>query len=268
MAIAFMTFWGYKIKPQVAIVTIAIVMVVCLEWLKKRKFGFHLDIIKKMAAIVGITAMSVFSYKAMITLSPFELNKDLEFGIPHFFMMGLNEWDNGGWYGEDVDFSASCINREVRNSENIRVANERIKEYGATGMFKHLLKKTMTLYNDSTFAFGNEGNFYVAIASWDNVFVNQLRRVFFNTGDLYIYSSSLRQLVWVFVLFAMLISIGNKTDSSTKRVTLFAIAGITLFELLFEVRARYLFIYVPLYIVMAIEGIQCTNNYVKEKLNR
>ena len=183
-------------------------------------------------------------------------------------MMGLNEWDNGGWYGEDVDFSASCINREVRNSENIRVANERIKEYGATGMFKHLLKKTMTLYNDSTFAFGNEGNFYVAIASWDNVFVNQLRRVFFNTGDLYIYSSSLRQLVWVFVLFAMLISIGNKTDSSTKRVTLFAIAGITLFELLFEVWARYLFIYVPLYIVMAIEGIQCTNNYVKEKLNR
>ena len=79
---------------------------------------------------------------------------------------------------------------------------------------------------------------------------------------------SKRQLVWVFVLFAMLISIGNKTDSSTKRVTLFAIAGITLFELLFEVRARYLFIYVPLYIVMAIEGIQCTNNYVKEKLNR
>lgn len=268
MAIAFLTFWGYKIKPQVAIVTIAIVMVVCLEWLKKRKFGFHLDIIKKMAAVIGITAMSVFSYKTMITLSPFELNKDLEFGIPHFFMMGLNDWDNGGWYGEDVDFSATCINREVRNSENIRVAKERIQEYGVDGMAKHLLKKTMTLYNDSTFAFGNEGNFYVAIASWDNVIVNQLRRIFYNTGDLYIYSSSVRQLVWIFILFAMLMSIGNKTGCPTKRVVLFAIAGITLFELLFEVRARYLFIYVPLYIVMATEGIQCTYNYVKEKLNR
>ena len=204
----------------------------------------------------------------MITLSPFELNKDLEFGIPHFFMMGLNDWDNGGWYGEDVDFSATCINREVRNSENIRVAKERIQEYGVDGMAKHLLKKTMTLYNDSTFAFGNEGNFYVAIAGWDNVIVNQLRRIFYNTGDLYIYSSSVRQLVWIFILFAMLMSIGNKTGCPTKRVVLFAIAGITLFELLFEVRARYLFIYVPLYIVMATEGIQCTYNYVKEKLNR
>lgn len=268
MAIAFLTFWGYKIKPQVAIVTIAIVMVVCLEWIKSRKFGFNLDVIKKMAAVIGITAMSVFSYKTMITLSPFELNKDLEFGVPHFFMMGLNEEHNGVWCSEDVDFSAACINREVRNSENIRVANERIKEYGASGMVNHLLKKTMTLYNDSTFAFGNEGNFYVAIASWDNVIVNQLRSVFYDTGDLYIYSSSIRQLVWIFILFAMLLSIGNKNDSLTKRVTLFAIAGITLFELLFEVRARYLFIFVPIYIVMAAEGMQCIYNYVKEKINR
>ena len=123
-------------------------------------------------------------------------------------------------------------------------------------MSKHLLKKTMTLYNDGTFAFGNEGSFYITIASWDNDFVNQLRRIFYDTGDLYIYSSSIRQLVWIFILFTMLLSIGNRKANSVKRVTLFSIAGITLFELLFEVRARYLFIYVPFYIVMAIEGIQ------------
>ena len=98
--------------------------------------------------------------------------------------------------------------------------------------------------------------------------MNQLRSIFYDTGDLYIYFSSIRQLVWIFILFAMLLSIGNKNDSLTKRVTLFAIAGITLFELLFEVRARYLFIFVPIYIVMAAEGMQCIYNYVKEKINR
>ena len=34
------------------------------------------------------------------------------------------------------------------------------------------------------------------------------------------------------------------------------IIGLTLFELIFEARARYLFAYVPLYIILAVCGIK------------
>lgn len=35
-----------------------------------------------------------------------------------------------------------------------------------------------------------------------------------------------------------------------------AIIGLTIFELIFEARARYLYTYVPLYIILAAAGVQ------------
>ncbi len=43
---------------------------------------------------------------------------------------------------------------------------------------------------------------------------------------------------------------------------LLSVIGLTLFELLFEARARYLFTYVPIYIILALYGFQ----FVRTKL--
>ena len=43
------------------------------------------------------------------------------------------------------------------------------------------------------------------------------------------------------------------------------IIGLSLFELLFEARARYLYIYVPLYIILAIYGISFINQKISTK---
>ncbi len=45
---------------------------------------------------------------------------------------------------------------------------------------------------------------------------------------------------------------------------LLSVVGLTLFELLFEARARYLFTYVPIYILLALYGLQ----FIKTKLER
>lgn len=39
-------------------------------------------------------------------------------------------------------------------------------------------------------------------------------------------------------------------------IVMLAIIGLTIFELIFEARARYLYTYVPLYIILAAAGVQ------------
>jgi hypothetical protein len=44
-----------------------------------------------------------------------------------------------------------------------------------------------------------------------------------------------------------------------------SIIGLTIFELLFEARARYLYIYVPVYILVALYGIRDMDHRIRGK---
>lgn len=273
IGITFFTYWGYKIKPQTAIIFIAIVMVEIIKFTKKIKNKEKINLIslsKKMIAIICVCICSVVLNNFLVKVSPFELNKEAEFGMSHYFMMGLNAENNGIWYESDVKFSESFSTRKERTAQNIRVAKERIEDYGVDGLVKHIEKKTLTLFNDGSFAFGVEGDFYVAKAHLNNESIKTLQSIFLSDGELYIYSLTIRQFVWLFVLCVMLFSVFSRQTDCVTRVTLFSLAGITLFELLFEARARYLFIYVPFFIILAAKGLETLNfmfdNYRKNKL--
>ena len=66
----------------------------------------------------------------------------------------------------------------------------------------------------------------------------------------------LTTLLWlVFVPFFKRDDLPNKDDYTIEVMTL-SIIGLSLFELLFEARARYLFCYAPLYVMLAGWGIR------------
>ena len=44
-----------------------------------------------------------------------------------------------------------------------------------------------------------------------------------------------------------------------------SIAGLTLFEVLFEARARYLYTYAPVFCILAANGIEKLNSEIKKK---
>lgn len=274
MGITFFTYWGYKIKPQTAIIFIAIVMVEIIKFTKKIKNKEKINLIsssKKIIASIGVIICSVGFNKFLVKVSPFELNKEAEFGMNHYFMMGLNNENNGIWCRSDAEFSESFSTREERNSQNLRIAKERIEAYGVRGLAEHIEKKTLTLFNDGSFAFGMEGDFYVSKAHSNSKAIKELQSIFLSDGEFYIYSSTIRQFVWISVLCIMLFSAISRQMDSITRATLFSLAGITLFELLFEARARYLFIYVPFFIILAAKGLKTLsfmfNNYRKNKYN-
>ena len=64
----------------------------------------------------------------------------------------------------------------------------------------------------------------------------------------------------------MVIALFKKnSENKVYRVMSLALVGITIFELLFEARARYLYIYVPIYILVFGYFLQSAKNILKKR---
>ena len=67
------------------------------------------------------------------------------------------------------------------------------------------------------------------------------------------------QTIWLTIIILIVItSIFAKIDNK-KSVIFLSIIGLTLFTLLFEARARYLYLYSTYYIILAVIGVEIIN---------
>ena len=190
--------------------------------------------------------------KSIINKGSYEINKEKKFGINHFLMMGWNEEGGGIWYLDDLLFSKSFNSYDERNKANIQEFKSRIKNMKFKGIIKHVIRKTLTNYNDGTFAYGKEGNFYLEDYNTGNI---QLRKILSNiykeNGKQYWIFKQIMQILWITVLFFNIFSFSKNKKIQVLQLS---ILGLTLFELLFEARARYLLAYAPIYIIIACVG--------------
>ena len=117
----------------------------------------------------------------------------------------------------------------------------------------------MTNYNDGTFAWSVEGGFYLTVLEAPNdSSAKILRDIYYYDGLYYKNYATCQQSIWITILFFILLAVKRiaSTDKKDIYVIVLAIIGITLFLLLFEARARYLFLYSPYYILLAVVGIK------------
>lgn len=262
--IGFITYFGYKIKPQVIIVALAIGIVQLMRLVFNKEFVKEKSSRIKSAVSVASFASAVivcalFTNAVMYSL-PVETNDDAAFGIPHFFMMGLNTETDGMYNQDDVNFSESFESAEERSENNWRVAKERLQNMGIGGMLKHLVTKCLVNYGDGTFAWGNEGNFYFSVPEEPNTFSAPLLRSLYYkyTGDNYQVFATLEQFLWISVLVGccgVFLKIRKKGRiDNVLLIAVISLIGITLFQTIFEARARYLFNYSPFFIFVSALG--------------
>ncbi len=259
---------GYRIKPQVLIAFIAVLIAEALRWLKN---GLTKESLQRLAAggcavIVGIAGSFMFCKLAIRSMN-FPVDREGAFGAAHFFMMGLNTETMGAYNGDDNLYSNTFSSVKERNRGNMKLALERIREMGPIGLMKHGARKTLTNYYDGTFAWGGEGYFFSGMNEPKaNPFCEFLRGVYYGgeePGKYYPLWTNFAQMVWLSVLFLAIIAMFHPKNPE-KDMMLLSVVGLTLFELLFEARARYLFTYVPIYILLALYGLQ----FIKTKLER
>ncbi len=248
---AFLAILGFYIKPQVSIVFIAYVLLDGFEALTQKRFK---DILGSILIFVLIGLLITTPLNAV---KDKYLDRDKEIGMAHYFLIGMNYETQGMYSADDLAFSCSFKTREERNRADLEKALERIESYGMPKFLKHLRNKTVLTYNDGTFSFGDEGQFYNDFFPTVHLPLTDLfREIFLDFGKYYRYPSIIRQAAWICtLLLGFLSSLFKKKDGTIDLVRL-SLVGLFLFELLFESRGRYLLTYVPLFVLLACTGFK------------
>ena len=259
---------GYKIKPQIFIVFIAVCLVEVIGLFKRK---MH---IKNICALIFGMTISTLSVNIMINSMPISVDKTQKFGIQHFFMMGMNPDAMGVYSEEDVKFSESFSNVYERNREDSLEAINRIKKMREMGILKQTVRKTLTNYYDGTFGWAGEGEFFAEILNKKDIpGENFFRKIYYTRnyskiGIYYILWSNFEQMLWMTIISLDFWAIFYQKKTYPFYVIMLGIIGLTIFELLFEARARYLYTFIPLYIILAILGIDFLSQEKITKIKR
>lgn len=251
---------GYKIKPQVVIVLIAICMVEIIRRLRNPAQLMQVNI-KILASTWCSIVVVLLVCNGIETSAGFQLNEEDQFGLSHFAMMGLNHNRNGVYWGEDVKYSASFNTKKERTNANLKEIKTRIGEFGITGLLEHLAKKTLVNFSDGTFAWECEGGFYNEIyEDKDPVISPWLRSWFYSSGSNYHYLATCRQFTWLLVLGLQVFGFcrirSREVNQEELLVLLLSILGLIAFLSIFEARARYVYLYIPFYIITTVIGMK------------
>ena len=262
--LGFVSIAGSLIKPQILIAFIAVVLTeICCLFGKAFKHRLHDFIIRVLCYAIGIMAFFVLYNNIVIPTLHFQRDTDSTIGWQHYFMMGLNVSRDGVYSDEDYVFTKSFSTNEERNEANLQEAKKRIKELGIGGLFQHLSRKQLVNYGDGTFAWNVEGNSFAGDPEWAYNGISDFVRSFIKPDGInYNWFISFKQLIWIMVLFLLLFvfvyprRILSSYGDNCIIVLAMSIIGLTIFELLFEARARYLFCYAPLFVILSGWGLR------------
>ncbi|MBP5633921.1 glycosyltransferase family 39 protein [Candidatus Saccharibacteria bacterium] len=247
-----LSYFGYKMKPTAIIMLIAILAGEFVFGIAKKEKGRLKEMAKGGAALLASVVVSSFAFSMAFKLTKVEVDNNYNMGVLHMLMMGLNKESNGVWSESDVyiseHFQDDAAGRKAAQKEEIA---KRLSEFGFGGLLEHGKRKALTIFNDGTFAWGNEGNFYAITYPLRNEKMGAfLRDVTYHTGEKYKVKATVQQAVWLFVLLFSALGILLKKDKNLT-ILIISLVGIILFNFLFEARARYLFVFAPVFIIVA-----------------
>ena len=270
---------GFHIKPQAVILLIAAALIHLFtagKQLFTRAF-WHRAWAVLLACVIGLGAAEGV-YRTVRSTSPFQLDEEAAFGATHFLMMGLNDKEMGVWNMADVEYSAKRATAEKRRAAELKRIGKRLEKLGPAGLLTQAVRKTLTNYSDGTFAWEQEGMFY----NYDTYYFRggsdwgfeHIPAFYISEDypDMVSYSFSwlfrlIMQCAWLAVLLLSVFSFARGVNRPAAVLQL-AILGLTLFELIFEARARYLFSYVPVYILLAGIGLGNLTDFWKTKTRK
>jgi Dolichyl-phosphate-mannose-protein mannosyltransferase len=264
---------GYLVKPTAIIALMAVAAVAAIGFLlTNRKKGQHAPWLLAtmcIAACLGSFAIVDVLYKKsadQLYVVPFSVTKTGETSKPlvHFMAMGLRTtpYDNnvsyGGYSPEDAEAVSKLLTKSAKENVSKALLKQRLIEYGPVGYLRFLSHKLNWILSDATFyAYGEGSNTGVVFTNQDRPSL-LVRSFMYIEGKWYVLFGNVLQVFWLAVLLLiavqLIIVIMSRGARSSAYVTLphVMIAGILLFLLLFEGRSRYIFLYVPIFIISAL----------------
>ena len=264
---------GYYIRPQTVFVPLAMVIVGGLEGLKGYKGlkglkgykglkGFKGMLRPSGFVLAGIASGFIIVNVAMIGC-PLHLHTSKGLGPTHYLMLGANYQSIGIYSAQDVDFSHSYPKKKERKKAEMQETLRRYRALEAKGTLILWGRKNLLNFSDGTFYWGREGNFFKEVPERSGAVAKLTRSLFHRregSGSNHVGWSVCATSLWfgivVLSLFAGLPK--RRTESGERRTVIkaviLAVVMLILFHTLCEARARYLFCFTPLFVLIAVEG--------------
>lgn len=273
---------GYAIKPTVIFVFVAIVVIELIQWLASRGFRDSQDPrdsynahdsrsslasrgsqtsqgsrdLRKTATAIIACAFGIvlaFALTSLVKNSTYDVDENVAFSATHFLMMGANPVSGGVWSVSDVELSDAANTPEERSRANLAEFKNRVMAMDLPQANLFLLKKLLTNFADGTFAWEIEGDFYTQIIG-----TNEAVLGFYGISpDASLDNNTfapLFQVLWLFVLVGCVLIVLGRRPLKAETVIAFTLLMLSAFLMLFEARARYLFLYLPFFIILGTMG--------------
>ncbi|WP_026653826.1 glycosyltransferase family 39 protein [Butyrivibrio proteoclasticus] len=246
---------GYYMKAPVFIMFIALfisfcINSICLHTGKK----LALDII----IVLMVIGLGVFFKTAGMNIitTAFEYTSGTTYdterakSIYHFLMIGLNKDNDGTTNPEDEAFSFEINNRSERITQEKKRCKQRIADLGISGFGNLYIHKIALNFNDGSFGYAISGMDYIEqkFDDGEQLFGNIVKKIYWPGRGRFFIWINYAQMLWLGILaFALRYKVENENDYPA----VIALVGAILFTMIFEAQARYLFIWSPVFVVLA-----------------
>lgn len=260
---AFAALIGYQIKPSCVFPLFAVCIVYGVRFLFSLRERW-----RELCVFVLCTA----AFWGLGLLMPlwvqhtysFRLMPELELTYTHYLMMGFNAETSGSFSSEDYMFSRQIPDLDTREQVNKEEFVKRItalREEKRLGEF--LRAKALVNFDDGTFGWTQEGDFFAGRIEHENILWDWFLSTYVpagvweNDGKYYPLYRTVTQILWLFMLTGLLfVGIGREKHRSLRACMMVAVCGLFAFVMLFEARARYLYLYTPLILILSLLGYE------------
>lgn len=250
---------GGFIKPSLYIIVIAILGVECLLFIKDYKKNWKFLLVEALLSVGLVFSIQTYTDDIIQEIG-FDYNEEISAGWPEYLLMGSNEGTTGSYNGEDATiFGEFQESKSDRRAASIERAVSRMEERGFFGSLYFWLRKMTMTFNDGTFGWRGEvwiQDYYPDGLASNTALTEFLRMVYWGETPYTGAHNTILQLVWMFCIVGFPgVCLCNADKREEYAVLVVSFLGIFFYQVLFEARARYLFSFLPLLIVISMCGI-------------
>lgn len=263
VVVAFASVIGYSIKPTCIFPLFAAYLIAGVRYI------FSLR--KRWKELCGLVLCTMLFW-GMGSLIPlwiqhaysFKLLPQCRITYTHYLMMGINDQTGGGFNFDDLQYSSRFPDVAARQQGNMEEFSRRLEALMAEGkLAQFFANKALINFNDGTFAWAGEGNFYAQRGEHDNVLWEWFCETFVppgvweSQGKFYPLYRTVMQVFWLLILTGIVLAgMDRKRFRGEKACMMIVLSGLMVFVMLFEARARYLYLYAPVFLVLSLAGYE------------
>lgn len=275
---------GYLVKPTVLIIFIAaFVMIMIHKLIKKKNITYYLSY--AIPVVAGLIAVIIGYGVILNSLPNFAQYSEEQLDrhatpIHHYLGMGslrgLEPWvdcSRGVYCSDYVDW--------VQSETGIKKLDDR-KKYGLELWWNSLSSSPMEYlafifgklvlsYSDGYFGAWREGDNSSIIFADDSKVSHEIRAFLVPDGKYYSLTRPIIDALWFIMLALTLVAGVLSLKSRSYRsiwidIMMLSLVGVSLYIMIFETRARYIFLYLPVVILMASGALAHVRKYSGSRL--